>query len=445
MDIRVRRVLFVIFSLIFLIIAPALIFYAFGFRYNFNKRQVVKTGAMFIKSYPKDASIYLDDKLLKKNTPTQLTHLLPNNYEVKIVKEGYWPWEKNLTVQSQATTFIEDVALFKKDLEWQSLATGSFAALLLSPEQDQLALLKNETELKQLALYNLNDNKEKILYQNKTAKNLSLIAWCNSNKKFIAQQDNDFLIINPESEQVSSLYSLTKRRFNQVKCDYYNDNLIYGLSDQKLYQINLTEKTTHLLFNEPTLAFVPWKTKLLYVTTLASKDVLKSYFNKETQEILTLPIARHYQFIPSQKENLALLNTDEATAYLLEPFAEQPVKGLLQNVTGLKWYNDEQLLYWNKFELFAYYPKSQEKILLERSTTPILNAFWHPGLVYVFSQTAELLKIYELDSRDQRNIYDFLSLDPLTQNNLFINKKGDVLYLIANYDDQPGLYKMEIQ
>ena len=445
MDIRVRRVLFVIFSLIFLISAPALIFYAFGYRYNFTKGQLVKTGAMFIKSYPKDAGIYLDGKLLKNNTPAQLTHLLPNNYQIKIVKDGYWPWEKNLSVNSQSTTFIENVALFKKDFVWQNLSSGNFDALLLSPELDQMALRKNQNKLYQLALYNLNNNKEKILYQTDSAKNLSLIAWCNSNKKFIAKQDTDWLIVNPENEQVNSLFSLTKRHFNEVKCDYYNDNLIYGLADKKLYQINLTEKTSQLLINEPVLAFLPWKTKLLYVTALTGKDVLKSYFNKEAQEILTLPLAQRYQFIPSQKESLALLNQDEATAYLLEPFAEQPVKGLLANVAALKWYNDEQLLYWNKFELFAYYPKSEEKILLERSMAPVLNAFWHPGLVYAFSQTTELLKIYELDSRDQRNIYDFLPLDPLTKDNLFINKKGDVMYLIANHDNQPGLYKIEIQ
>jgi len=89
MTLQKRRILYSFFILLFLIIAPILIFYSLGYRYNFIKGNIEKTGVVFLKSFPKSAKIYLNNELQSDKTPTQITNLLSNTYDVRVEKEGY--------------------------------------------------------------------------------------------------------------------------------------------------------------------------------------------------------------------------------------------------------------------------------------------------------------------------------------------------------------------
>jgi PEGA domain len=99
--------------LVFLILAPIVILYTAGFRYNSKKQRVEKVGIIFVRSRPSGADIYLDGKKRSETTPARLRNLLPGDYDVKISKNGYSDWEKTLPVGSELTTFAESVALFK--------------------------------------------------------------------------------------------------------------------------------------------------------------------------------------------------------------------------------------------------------------------------------------------------------------------------------------------
>src|SRR3989339_1743380 len=98
MNIRVTRVVYSIFILIFLGLSAYLLFYGLGYRFNFDKNTIEKTGALFIKSYPRGANIYVNEKIYKDKTPAVVNRLLANNYQIKVAKEGYHDWQKTLTV-----------------------------------------------------------------------------------------------------------------------------------------------------------------------------------------------------------------------------------------------------------------------------------------------------------------------------------------------------------
>ncbi len=442
MNLKVRRIIYITFIIIFLVISPLLISYALGYKYNFVKGRIEKTGVLFIKSYPKNSQIYLNEELQKRTTPTQLNRLLANNYEIKIVKEGYIPWTKTLPIYPQSTTFIEDVSLFKNNLEFTALAHGQYENLSISPDKTKLILMAEDKLASSLDLYNLLNNKKQTFYQSNNK--LAIDSWCNTNNKVIIKEKSDHLIINTQSLNVSYLYSLTSRYFEHIECDYFNDNLFYGLKSGWLYKIDLMNRKISLLLNEKVIAFKPWQTRLLFISTVDGKYTLKSFLNDEVEDILVLPASKNYQFIFSDRKELALLDKDESIAYIINPTDEQPFKRVLKNVHNLRWY-DKQLVYWNNSELWAYYPESDERILLERASQPIQNAFWHSAFSYVLSQTENILKAYELDSRDKRNIHELMTLPEFTQDNIFINKKGDKLYLITEVDGERGFYEVEIQ
>lgn len=88
------RILYTVLSAIFILIGTVLaISYAKG---NFRLTQdgfVKETGLLSANSYPTGAQVLIDDKLITATDDT--IYLEPGSYQVKIVKDGYVPWEKN--------------------------------------------------------------------------------------------------------------------------------------------------------------------------------------------------------------------------------------------------------------------------------------------------------------------------------------------------------------
>jgi len=439
MNLNKRRILYSFFIFLFFLIAPLLILYSLGYRYDFVKGSLEKIGVLFIKSYPKSANIFLNNKLQANKTPTQIVNLISNTYDVRIEKEGYHTWQKNLEVRPQETTFAEEVTLFKNNLEYINLLEGEYINILASLNYEKVALIKKDNLNEKLEIYKISENKSKEIF---TGNKLELIKCTQTNQKLIIKNNYDYLIINSETNNVISLFELTGYYFDELKPDYFNDNIYYGLNNNRLYKIDLLENKVTQISKEFILAFESWKTKLLYITSINNKYILKTYLNNESTELLVLPNSKNYKFIPSDKNLIALLDLDENILYLLEPDNnEQPFKNYIKNVNNLDWHND-YLVYYNNSEIWTYFPEHNHAILLERTVNNLTNAFWHPGLVNVFGIIDNTLKIYELDSRDRRNIFDLLNL---TNDNLFIDKKGDKLYLLTEHNNQKGFFKIEIQ
>src|SRR3989344_8513986 len=94
MNQKARRWVMLSFLLFFLIVSPILILYSLGFKYNWQKNRLEKTGVFFIKSFPKNSEVYLDGQPIGKKTPTQITRLLAKNYQLEIKKKATGPGQK---------------------------------------------------------------------------------------------------------------------------------------------------------------------------------------------------------------------------------------------------------------------------------------------------------------------------------------------------------------
>lgn len=108
-----------VWSLIFILFASVafgVVFQSLGYKFNSQTRRVELTGMMLIKTVPRDADVYVDNKKLSQTTPLRLTKLLPNSYDVRISKTGFSDWEEVVSVESGKASIIEDVYLFNKEL-----------------------------------------------------------------------------------------------------------------------------------------------------------------------------------------------------------------------------------------------------------------------------------------------------------------------------------------
>jgi len=446
-----RRLLLLFFSVLFLIIAPLLIVYGLGYKYNWQRHTWQQTGVFFIKSYPKSAEIIINNDRNKKTTPTQITGLLPDTYTVRIQKNGYRSWTKNLTIEPQLTTFIEDVSLFYEQPKAKQIVVGNFTSFLKHETKPLIALLEQKDKKDYLKIYNSQNGAVKDAY-NAPLNTLSLLDWSWSGQKLLLQnkKTKNFIVANLETEIVKTLPA-TVTAWQDLKWDQNNDNFIFGLDKNNvLWHYDLTKNTGVVAVkDEKILTYAHRPEGLIIVTAEKNQDILKIQQGDKFVGVLNLPKTSTYSFnfTPEQKTFLSLFDAAQKKLYLIDlENKENPLSASLENVSNFKWLDKNRLLYWNDSELSVFYPNSNLKNLVERTSQKIEFGLWHPNGVYVYGIVNNRVKLYELDTRDQKNIYEFQDVTLSAPNFITTNTQGDELYFAGAWADQPsGLWSVKIQ
>lgn len=138
MTLKTRRIIFYSFVLIFLVATPPTILYSIGYSFDWQKKAIIQTGGIYLKSTPSQAEIYINNKL-KKTTPRLISRLLPKTYSVKIAKNGYFTWQKNFEVFPQKVTENRNIILFPQKIETEKIAENSTSTIkyFLSTEEEK--------------------------------------------------------------------------------------------------------------------------------------------------------------------------------------------------------------------------------------------------------------------------------------------------------------------
>jgi len=113
------------------------VFFAEGYKINILRREVRKTGMLLVSSSPTGAKIYLNGKLVDTTNAT-LGSLEPGTYQLEITKEGFVPWEKEVTVFPELATEV-DAFLISKSPRLEPLTKTGVGVLCASPDKHQIA------------------------------------------------------------------------------------------------------------------------------------------------------------------------------------------------------------------------------------------------------------------------------------------------------------------
>ena len=124
---------------LFLILGTiAVVIYGRGYRFNLNGNGniLAGTGLLVTTSSPNGAQVFINGHL---TTATDNTiNLAPGDYDVKIFKDGYFPWQKKITV-SKETVSKADALLFPTAPQLQSITNIGIQNPVLDPSRTKIA------------------------------------------------------------------------------------------------------------------------------------------------------------------------------------------------------------------------------------------------------------------------------------------------------------------
>ncbi len=122
-----------------MILATVLVvLYGKGYRFDFNRgtATISGTGLLVATSSPDGAQVFVNGHLTTATANT--INLAPGTYDIKIVKEGYLPWEKSLVIKNEVVTKA-DALLFPTAPKLESITNLGAQNPVMDPSQTKIA------------------------------------------------------------------------------------------------------------------------------------------------------------------------------------------------------------------------------------------------------------------------------------------------------------------
>ena len=148
---KVRTAFLVIFVLLFLISMPALFLYANGYRLGENW-SLVKTGGLYVYAGENGAELRLNVVNIKRNLNVFgrgffVQNLKPGLYRAMVLKEDFYPWEKEFEVREGLVTETSAFLMPIKPILNEISATSSSGIFSEINEYDRVqSLFKDKSD-----------------------------------------------------------------------------------------------------------------------------------------------------------------------------------------------------------------------------------------------------------------------------------------------------------
>lgn len=394
---KVRTIFFFIFLFLFCLITPAAIFYFQGYRFDFENKKLTQTGGFYIQAIPNSVEIYINEKLTKKTSFflgfALIENLLPKKYKIRVEKEGFYPWEKELEIEKNKVTEAKYIILFPKNIKFNTI-TKNIENLWFSPDGKKIILLEKEDKSWSLKLY---DTEKRI------------------------------------KSHLISATDISSKDVNLIKIEFSdNQNEIYldvGTEEKEQYFILGLEKFPPKLMEREIIPPVE--------NTIISQKINNDYYYLDSEGYLfknelkinekPFPVQNETEYKLVVFQDFIFLK-EEGVIYLFNPELKSFEK-LFERVNNFKISPDnKKIVFSSDFEIWLFFlGENKEKIFLSRFAEKIGDIYWlNPD--YLIFNAGNKIKITEIDKRDKLNIIDIAEFNAPK---IFWNQNERKIYLFS--------------
>ncbi len=477
-----RRIIFWAFTLSFFATASLIIFYAFGYRYSYERGIFVYSGSITISSLPQTIDITLDGELLSTNRygiineTTHITGLMPGEHILTLSAPGYRPWSKKVIVRSGVSSEFWNVILTRTDYPGVSLAnTAGSTRIYPHPNSDLFALAKEQTNETSVVLYDRNTQSGQEVFSRSgtafdfdTAENFE---WSPNGKKILIPLIEDgkhtyyiVTVADGTTEKLSDIVpglTPTNARWNAT-----GDEELIFLAQSGLYRFDTIRARIPILLAENIQAYEVTD-DYIYTVDQVSRTIsrFRNMSSGENRtEVAVLPEAELGTDASIldvyDDERIALLEKGGQKRLFIYNQTPEKNYGLQEIATGVEHFqfsNDgKKLLFASTNEIGVYFTRTwdvqprrmeDETMQVARFSDPIANIAWSEDYEHILFTHGTTLKIMELDGRSGRISNDIKSFTKMpiqivpvfAENQLYIVVPGEDIQSIV-FPEPQGLF-----
>jgi hypothetical protein len=252
MTLRTRRKIFYTLVVLFFVLGGGVVFYAQGWRLDFSTWHFEKIGGIYIRSYPQDASIYLNGKSIENQSGflspgTLISDLLPRTYNVSLKSTGYDNWEENASVLPSLVVQFKSAVLIPQNAT--PAATGTLKQFILAtptsttidPSDPNQKIVVGTGKI---SIYNIADATTTIAVR-VYGKNAET-KWITGNLIGILQNDGELYIYDTDAQSLRKLADDVKD-FSATA----DGSMIAALENNSLEVFSLNDAGIYYRFNLP--------------------------------------------------------------------------------------------------------------------------------------------------------------------------------------------------
>lgn len=274
-----KKVVLTIIVLALLILATTgVVLYGKGIRFSFNngKADLSSTGLLVATSNPDSAQVFVNGHLTTATNNT--INLSPGQYDIKIFKEGYYPWQKKVNIDKGVVTKA-DALLFPTAPKLESITNLGVNNPAIDPTHTKIAYTVSTQDIKKNGAYILDMTSRPILtFQGASSQIADNTLGLFSSAKLTWAPDGSEITASISAQGLVSTYLLRPTSFNDNPSDVTATlSNVKGLwekikADKDKSQMNsLPSKVRSLVktdFN--IIAFSPDETKILYTASVSA-------------------------------------------------------------------------------------------------------------------------------------------------------------------------------
>ncbi len=449
---KVRRsIFFWTLTLLFFVIAPALVLYARGYRIDFQKDVFVHSGTIALKTNPQDVQISLNGRLeeataSRMNNSLNVSGLIPREYRLTISASGFNDWNKKTEVHSGLASEFWNILLTRKEYAKTTYATSSVEKFFISPEDKFIALENLQDGVTTVDILNIKNNE---LTQTYSFSDWQLIpAARKENIEWSPKEDHLLIPLEKKSplENTAIIFSyfvanpadgtsfnlnefLEKEDLKNTRWHPKDKDYLFFLEGTNLFRASITDKNDLILVDQDVSSF-DLADNGVYYSQLPNELVFRKNLDGKSGKIqITFTSPKENQVLNEKlivydETRIAFLDKDKNLFLFNQGQYKEYLQKIGSSVEGIQFSDDgKKLLFWSTNEISVHFLRdwNVQPLRVENETKEITryaekvnNVQWFKDYEHVIFAIGPFIKIIELDNRDYRICNDLLTTETNT-------------------------------
>jgi len=489
MPTKIRILLAIFFTTLFWVTVPSILLYANGYRYDFDKGQIIKTGSLLIDSTPRGALVTIDgqeklprwyDKfafykralgLISRGgeTPSLLDNLHPDTYQIKATKNEYHSWQKKVKVEPGLTTPVKNIQLFYENPVKEILDQGEIKQYFLSPRRDRIIYQIEQDGVDKFKFLVFSSGEIMELEALNRFEQLAGLVWSSRQEKIIFSQtpqqtNKNYFVFDLTSKKLVSLKdnfpvlsAQEKIKIDRAEKIQWEDeeNVLFFQNKNSLFFLSSNQEEGQLLLQLEQGTIQDWlvQNQLIHLLLRQPDGLFLKKYGLKDKEIVTQVLVpnQDWKFLPSLQQpriNFLAINGQNQTLVIYQGEQNgEPEINKIQAKEIIPFANKNQYFFYNDYELWIlrltpFSSRAIQNIIINRfGQFPLIASRIHSSQDYLLYNANNSLWSLGVDEGQTHNLTNILS--QINIDDFFVSAK--YLYLLGEVEEQEGLWKVKIQ